>query len=131
MAPQALASATITDLYYRGGGSGMTAIRALADPSAPLATEQGSLVLENVQLGQLDTSNPDATGVFMGPGFGRQRLLTTVQVGSSESLAGDTVLNVDPDRDLTNRVHLLDRNNPGSLKPRGSEGRLVRHVPLF
>ena len=130
-APQALASAPITDLYYRGGGSGMTGIRALEDPAEPLATDQGEPVLANIQLGQLDTSNPGATGVFMGPGFGRQRLLTTVEVGPGESLAGETVLEVSPNRDLTNRVHWLDPDTSGSLEPKGSSGPLVRHVPLF
>lgn len=129
--PQALASAPITDLFYRGGDSDMAELKALIDPGSPLATEQGEVILPNIELGRLNEWNASATGVFMGPGFGRQRLLTSVQVGAGESLAWETELKIGSDRDLVNRVHWVDPGKPGSINPIGNRGPLVRHVPLF
>lgn len=129
--PQALASAPITDLFYRGGDSDMAELKALIDPGSPLATEQGEAILPNIELGRLNEWNASATGVFMGPGFGRQRLLTSVQVGAGESLAWETELKIGSDRDLVNRVHWVDPGKSGSINPIGNRGPLVRHVPLF
>ena len=129
--PQALASAPITKLFYRGGGSGMESLRALAEPGSPVSMEQGNPTLPSIDLGILNNWNSNAKGVFMGPGFGRQRLLTSVEVGSGESLAGETELRVRADRDLTNQVHWVDPDKSGSLNPIGNRGPLVRHAPLF
>ncbi|KAA8978050.1 hypothetical protein [Halospina sp. K52047b] len=129
--PQALASAPITDLFYRGGDSDMAELKALIDPSSPLATEQGKAILPKIELGRMNEWNSAATAVFMGPGFGRQRLLTSVEVGANENLAGETELRVGSNRDLINRVHWVDPGKPGSINPIGNRGPLVRHVPLF
>ncbi|WP_295716901.1 hypothetical protein [uncultured Halovibrio sp.] len=129
--PQALASASISKLFYRGGSSGMESLRALAEPGSPVAMEQGNPVLPSIDLGALNNWNSGAKGVFMGPGFGRQRLLTSVDAGSDESLAGETELRVGADRDLTNQVHWVDPDKAGSLNPIGNRGPLVRHAPLF
>ena len=129
--PQALASASISKLFYRGGSSGMESLRALAEPGSPVAMEQGNPILPSIDLGVLNSWNSGAKGVFMGPGFGRQRLLTSVDAGSDESLAGETELRVRADRDLTNQVHWVDPDKAGSLKPIGNRGQLVRHAPLF